>query len=267
MVDLYRPKLHYDWHWDYNTGNGDLGNQGIHQMDIARWFLGESELSPEIVSFGGRLGYEDAADTPNTQIVVHGYAKAPLIFEVRGLPKAKEFQEKGWGENMDNYRGSGVGVVVQCEKGYLVCPSYTAVTAYDPDGKVIKSWKGGADHYENFLKACRSRKHEDLNADILQGHLSSALCHTGNVSYQLGAKATPHEIRESIKGNELVADSFDRMIEHLAANGVPVDQPILTKGASLKMDGKAEKFIGNEAASQRLSREYRKPYVVPEITV
>jgi predicted dehydrogenase len=266
-VDLYRPKLHYDWHWDFNTGNGDLGNQGIHQMDIARWFLGEMELSPEIISFGGRLGYEDAGNTPNTQVILHNYAKAPLIFEVRGLPKAKEFQDKGWAENMDKYRGSGVGVIVQCEKGYLVIPSYSNVTAFGPDDKEIKSWKGGADHYENFLKAVRSRKYEDLNADILQGHLSSALCHTGNVSYQLGKKATPHEIAQSLKGNELLANSFDRMVEHLAANGVPVDQPILTRGEQLHMDGKAEKFLSNDAASQRLSREYRKPYVVPEITV
>jgi len=266
-VDLYRPKLHYDWHWDYNTGNGDLGNQGIHQMDIARWFLGEQELSPEIISFGGRLGYVDAGDTPNTQVILHNYAKAPLIFEVRGLPKSKEFQEKGWGENMDKYRGSGVGVIVQCEKGYLVIPSYSSVTAYGPDDKEIKTWKGGADHYENFLKAVRSRKPEDLNADILQGHLSSALCHTGNISYQLGKKATPHEIAQGLKGNEVLANSFDRMVEHLAANGVPVDQPILTRGEQLHMDGKAETFSGKEAASHRLSREYRKPYVVPEITV
>jgi predicted dehydrogenase len=267
MVDLYRDKLHYDWHWDFNTGNGDLGNQGIHQMDIARWFLGEKELSPEIISFGGRLGYEDAGNTPNTQIILHNYAKAPLIFEVRGLPKAKEFQEKGWGENMDKYRGSGVGVIVQCEKGYLVIPSYSSVTAYGPDDKEVKTWKGGADHYENFLKAMRSRKHEDLNADILQGHLSSALCHTGNVSYQLGKKTTAHEIAQSIKGNEVLADSFNRMVEHLAANGVPVDQPIMIRGESLNMDGKSEKFLGNEKASHMLSREYRKPYVVPEITV
>ncbi|MCA8996034.1 MAG: Gfo/Idh/MocA family oxidoreductase, partial [Planctomycetaceae bacterium] len=87
MVDLYRPKLHYDWHWDFNTGNGDLGNQGIHQMDIARWFLGEGQLSPRVMSIGGRIGYDDAGDTPNTQIIYHDYEAAPLMFEVRGLPQ------------------------------------------------------------------------------------------------------------------------------------------------------------------------------------
>src|SRR5438876_9852138 len=69
---LMRTKLHYDWHWVWPTGNGDLGNQGIHQMDIARWFLSEPELSPRVFSIGGRLGYVDDGQTPNTQIIVHG---------------------------------------------------------------------------------------------------------------------------------------------------------------------------------------------------
>lgn len=267
MVPLYRPRLHYDWHWDFNTGNGDLGNQGIHQMDIARWFLGESQLSPSIVSFGGRLGYDDAGDTPNTQIVVHSYEKAPLIFEVRGLPKAKSFQKEGWGDNMDNFRGSRVGVIVQCEKGYVVIPSYSGAVAFDPDHKEVKKWDGGGDHYANFLKAVRSRKHEDLNADILDGHLSSALCHTGNISYQMGQKATAKEIADTLTSTPLVADSFDRMISHLKANDVNVDEAVLTRGATIAMDPVKETFPGNAEASRRTTREYRAPYIVPEIKV
>src|SRR5512133_347297 len=85
---LMRKKLHYDWHWVWPTGNGDLGNQGIHQMDLGRWFLGENALSPRVWSLGGRLGYVDDGTTPNTQIVFHDYKKAPLIFEVRGLPES-----------------------------------------------------------------------------------------------------------------------------------------------------------------------------------
>ena len=108
--DLYRPKLHYDWHWDWNTGNGDMGNQGIHQMDIARWFLGEPALAPRVISIGGRLGYEDAGNTPNTQVVYLAYEKAPLIFETRGLPRSKAAQAK-WGDSMDEYRGSRRGRV------------------------------------------------------------------------------------------------------------------------------------------------------------
>ena len=104
-------------------------------MDIARWFLGYDTISPRVISIGGRLGYEDAGDTPNTQTVIHDYPDAPLIFETRGLPKAKKFQiaedPKDWDRNMDNYRGSRIGVIVQCENGYVVVPSYSSATAFD----------------------------------------------------------------------------------------------------------------------------------------
>src|SRR5882672_6764611 len=83
----HRARFHYDWHWFNAYGNGDVGNQGIHQMDVARWFLGERGLPRHTLSIGGRLGYVDDGNTPNTQVVVHDYPTAPLIFEVRGLPK------------------------------------------------------------------------------------------------------------------------------------------------------------------------------------
>ena len=93
---IHRQHFHYDWHWFWDYGNGDVGNQGIHQMDIARWFLGEPELSPRVWGIGGRLGYEDDGETPNTLIAYHDYEKAPLIFEVRGLPRDKSHQtDKG----------------------------------------------------------------------------------------------------------------------------------------------------------------------------
>ena len=142
-VDLYRPKLHYDWHWDYNTGNGDMGNQGIHQMDVARWFHGAKTLSPRVVSFGGRLGYEDAGNSANTQVVLHDYPECPLIFETRGLPKSKAAQS-GLGRSMDNLQGSQIGVVVECENGYVVSTaSYGECRAYDNDGKEIERLRGG----------------------------------------------------------------------------------------------------------------------------
>ncbi len=196
---LMRQKLHYDWHWQFVTGNGDLGNQGIHQMDIARWVLGEKELSPAVFSVGGRFGYIDDGDTPNTQVVYHAYKKAPLIFEVRGLPRAKQFHAEGWGKNMPDYRGAQIGVVVDCEGGHMVIPTYDSAIAYDKAGKEIQRWKKGADHYANFIAAVRSRRTGDLNAEIEEGHLSSALCHTGNISYQLGQNLSPGEIRDRLK--------------------------------------------------------------------
>ncbi len=264
MVDLYRPKLHYDWHWDFNTGNGDMGNQGIHQMDIARWFLGEQELSPLIASIGGRVGYDDAGDTPNTQIAYHGYEKAPLIFETRGLPSKNLDYKSG----MDKYRGSQVGIIVQCENGYVVVPSYTQATAFDNSGKQIEQWtvKGDANdrHFANLFDAIRSGKYQDLNGEILEGHLSSALCHTGAISHILGAPKKGTEIEKEVADNKLWKDSYDRMAQHLAANGVDISDPKLHVGPWLKMDPKTERFTNSEAANKLLTREYRKGYEVPE---
>lgn len=281
---LMREKLHYDWHWVWDTGNGDLGNQGIHQMDIARRFIGESELSPAVFSIGGRLGYVDDGETPNSQIVFHDYKKAPLIFEVRGLPDKPE------SKNMDKYYGASVGVVVRYENGYVVCPDYANAKVYDNNDKLIKVFgkppmtdeekaaftalpsepkpeptePDAGNHYANFLKAVRSRKTSDLNGKIIDGHISSALCHTGNISYLLGKKASPDEIREKIKGNKEATDSLARLATHLETNGVDLKVDQLTLGEFLKFDPKKEKFIKNPAADKLLTRVYRAPYVVPE---
>jgi hypothetical protein len=256
-VPLMRKKLHYDWHWVWNTGNGDLGNQGIHQMDIARWFLGEMELAPYVISAGGRLGYVDDGETANTHIIYHGYAKAPLIFEVRGLPS------KTGARDMDKYKGASIGVVVECEGGSVTVPNYTSATAYDKDGQVIKSWKGEEDHFANFIKGVKSRKIEDLNSDILEGHLSSALCHTGNISYRLGARKSAEEIKAGLKSEKGMVESFDRMAEHLAANGVDIAKDQVTLGVPLKMNPQTEQFEGNAQAAVMLTRPYRPGFVVP----
>src|SRR6266568_54881 len=255
---LMRKNLHYDWHWVWPTGNGDLGNQGIHRMDIARWVLGETGLSPRVWWVGGRLGYDDDGHTPNTLIVFHDYMPAPLMFEVRGLPSAVGVNE------MDTYRGASIGVVVDCEGGSMVISSYQEALAYDKDGNETKRFKGSASHYDNFIKAVRSRKHTDLNADILEGHLSSALCHTGNVSYRLGKDHSPEEIRDAIKANKDLAEAFGRMEDHLGTNDVDLHDSYATHGAVLKMDPKSERFIDNPEANQMLTREYRQPFVVPE---
>ena len=254
---IMRSRLHYDWHWDFETGNGDLGNQGIHQMDIARWFLGENGLSPRVLSIGGRLGYDDDGNTPNTQLVYHGY-KVPLIFEVRGLP------EKTGSSEMDKFMGSRVGVIIHCEGGHVLVPSYTSAIAYDRDGKEIKKFDGADNHYQNFIKAVRSRKHTDLNADIWEGHVSSALCHTANISHRVGRKSSQQKIRDTIKNNAEATETLGRMLEHLKLNDVNLDKTPLTLGTFLRMDPKVEKFINHPEADALLTRDYRAPFVVPE---
>ena len=257
-LPLRRKKLHYDWHWVWNTGNGDLGNQGIHQMDICRWFLGETELAPRVLSLGGRLGYDDDGETANSQIIYQAYEKAPLLFEVRGLPSAADAKD------MDKYKGASVGCIIHCEGGHVLVPDYNSAIAFDKDGKEIKKWSGSVDHYSNFIAAMKSRKHTDLHADVLDGHLSSALCHTGNISYRLGQTKSPEEIEAAIKSGHDVTEAAGRMAEHLAANKVDINAAKATLGMALTMDGKAEKFTGNEAANKMLTRNYREPFVVPE---
>ncbi len=264
---LYRPELHYDWHWDFNTGNGDMGNQGIHQMDIARWFLGEQTLAPRVMSIGGRLGYDDAGNTPNTQVVYHDYANAPLIFETRGLPRSKAAQSK-WGESMDKHRGSGVGVIVQCEGGHVFVPSYHDAIAYDLTGKVVNEWHGGGNHYQNWLDAIAARDASKLNGQILEGHLSSSLCHTGGISHSLGEKQPAAEIAKSVAANELLANSFERMAGHLRANDVDLDsgEGALTLGPWLELDPATEVFTDNNAANKHRQRQQqREQFAVPDI--
>lgn len=242
---LYRSRVHYDWHWDTNTGNGDMGNQGIHQMDIARWFLGEDRLAPRVLSIGGRLGYDDAGNTPNSQIAYFDYAAAPLIFETRGLPRSKAAQ-KQWGRSMDRYRGSRIGVIIQCEGGHVVVTSYTKATAYDRAGNKIKQWKGGGSHTQNWLQAITRGDRSLLNAEIQEGHLSSSLCHVGCASHQLGEKAVANDIMERIAAMPLLSSSFDRLASHLRANQVDIDsdQEALTLGAWLDVDTETERFTG-----------------------
>jgi hypothetical protein len=164
---------------------------------------------------------------------------------------------------MDAYKDGKVAVVVECEGGDVIVPTYTSAKAVDKNGRTVKEWSGADDHYANFIQAVRSRKVSDLKADILEGHLSSALCHTGNISFLLGKKSSPDEIKEMIKGDRDALPTFERMAEHLAANGVRLSTDKLTLGPVLQMNPKTERFIGNPAADKLLARRYRAPFTVP----
>ncbi len=263
-AELRRKRLHYDWHWVHVTGNGDVGNQGIHQMDVARWFLGEAGLPRRTLSVGGRLGYVDDGDTPNTQVVIHDYASAPLIFEVRGLPAKPGATGP---DAMDRYRGVGVGNVIDCEGGSIVSTNYFTATALDRAGKVVKEFKGADRHMQNFIDVVRSRKTAQLYGPILEGHVSSALCHLGNISHVLGRALPPPVLLEKVKGNAPLAEAHGRMVEHLARNQVDLARTPLTYGVPLTLAAGREAFAGEFAreATPLLTRPYREPYVVKAI--
>ena len=252
---LSRPKFHYDWHWQWDYGNGDLGNQGIHQMDIARWGLGVNDIGQSVLSYGGRLSYEDAGETANTQISIHNYGDKNLIFEVRGL-------------KTDGLKGARVGVIFEGSEGYVVLSSYTGGAAFDPQGKMIKEFKGGGDHFGNFFKAVRERKPELLHADIAEGHLSSALCHLGNISYRLGQTKTLAQAKELVGAYPVqpaMNETLERTVQHLLDNGLTESDIALRMGQYLTIDPAQEIFTGEHAAASNpmLTREYRKPFVVP----
>ncbi|MBN2477241.1 MAG: Gfo/Idh/MocA family oxidoreductase [Pirellulales bacterium] len=250
---ITRRRFHYDWHWQYHWGNGDMGNQGPHQMDLARWGLQLDHLSERVISYGGRLGYEDAGDVANTQVAIHQFGDKTLVFEVRGL-------------ETESLRGAKIGVIFYGTDGYVVLTSYTRGKAFDPDGKVVKEFNGGGNHYANFLKAVRSRNHEDLTADVLEGHLSAGLAHTGTISYRLGDEISLPDLEQElakVASNDQSVETLERTVAHLRANGVDLDKTKLALGPMLKMDPKTETFLDNERANALLTRDYRKPFVVP----
>ncbi len=272
--------VHYDWHWFWNYGNGDFGNQGPHQVDVCRWFLGEDAIAPFSMAVGGRLGYRDSAETPNTLIVYHGY-RVPMVFEVRGLPETQAQQSGSW--KMDRYKGVSIGNIIQCEHGYVVVePDYQEAVIHDNDGKVMLRMNGRPDgagaeggnrpmgltgdsgnHFGNWIAAVRSRKRAELNADIEEGHLSAGLVHTGNISFRLGARRSPGQIKEALQSDRSLAEAFDRMAGHLEANGVDLAKDLLELGAPLKFQPRQERFIGDAAANALARPDYRAPFTVP----
>jgi len=262
MDPIKRKKFHYDWHWIWNYGNGDLGNQGIHEMDKARWGLNKNEMPKSVVSLGGRFGYIDDGQTANTQISLFDYGDAQLIFEVRGLPSKSPYPGKKSPQTQEKPTPF-VGNIWYGTEGFVVCPNYTSGVAYRPDGEIIAEFSGGDDHYKNFVEAVRAGNHKLLNADILEGHLSSALCHLGNVSYQLGTAQPFNKQTNALGDNKEVVATFQSMQDHLKEKDLKLNEMEYRLGKKLIIDPKTELFVGDEGANKMLTREYRKGYEVP----
>ncbi|HUS93302.1 MAG TPA: Gfo/Idh/MocA family oxidoreductase [Phycisphaerae bacterium] len=250
LEPLRRKNLHYDWHWVWPTGTGELGNNGVYPLDACRLALGQGVLPRRVMCFGGRFLFDDDGQTPNTQVCLFQYEPGPLvIFELRNLPS-----EKG---------PKTLPTKMKCERGESKLPS--------PTGKAGETGGFGAHkgHLFNFLSAVRSRKVSDLRADVLEGHLSTALVHMGNISYRLGTPHSPEEAREAIadRGSD-ATEALARCQEHLAANGVDWSKGRFIVGPWLEMDRQAERFVGSSKvvaqANELVKPPYRKPFVVPD---
>jgi hypothetical protein len=256
-----RKNLHYDWHWFWDTGTGEVGNLGAHNLDESRWMIGQQRIAPKVISIGGRVGLDDDGQTPNTQITFFDYEPVPIIYEVRGLPRRKNLRA------IDHFMGTRFGMIIYCEGGYFA-GGRGGGWAYDNNGKKIKQFPGdsGMGHQANFIKAMRSRNVSDLAADVLEGHISAALCHMANISYRLGRKEPAEKINEAIAGNSVLAEAFERCLIHLKTNELDVRNELLTVGPSLTFDQTSERFVGkfSEWANMFVRRDYRQPFVVPD---
>lgn len=177
-------RFHYNWHWNWDYGNGDIGNQGIHEMDICRWGLGVT-LPNKVFSMGGHFMFDDDQVTPNTQV-------ANLEFNVNGKKKIIVFEVRHWISNHEAGIGEGgdsntIGNIFYGSEGYMAISGYNSYKTFlGRKQEPGPSRKEGGSNWENFIKAVRSRKREDLNADIEEGHLSCALMHLANISYRTG---------------------------------------------------------------------------------
>jgi hypothetical protein len=256
-----RKQLHYDWHWQWPMGTGEAANWGAHIVDDALNMTGIATAPRSARSIGGRLGYDDDGETPNTLLVSYDVGDFPLVAQLRALPTRAGM------EAMDHFRGVRLGTVVQCEGGYYA-GGRGGGWFYDNRGKRVEQVEGdgGSGHVQNFLDAVRSRRPEDLNAPMQAGHVSALYCHLGNMSYRLGEKVPAAAGRAAMQADPLASEQLEAMIAHLAANGVDASGPVLTLGAEIRMDAATDTCVGANAAEANAlaRRRYREPFVLPE---
>ena len=252
----YHGNLHtYNWHWFWDTGNGDTGNQGVHEMDIARWAIKDSTLPKRIWSVGGRYvpGEKDQGETPNMQVSVYEYEDAILLFETRGLVGKSGAPDR----MVSNEYYTTDGVI---KGGKFYAQGSEQGESLSVEGAPVTP--GGA--FGSFIQAVRSRKQEEINCDAEVAHYSSALCHLANISYRLGKQDSLLKDENPYNDNETIKDSLGMLKYNLKAVEIDLAENTYSIGRDLQFDPVKEKFIGDKQADAMLTRPYRAPYVVPE---
>jgi len=195
MVPFTHNLVHYNWHWHWNYGNGDVGNQGIHETDLCMWGLGVNSLPERITSMGGKFLFDDCKEVPEIQTSIYHYPKERKIIQ---------FEVRNWCTNLED--GAGVGNIFYGDKGYLVVKGYGTYNTYFGEKREpgpSRSEEGELSlHFTNWLDAIRARDMSIQNAPVETGHLSSALAHLGNISYRLGRQLEFDPVAEQFVGDE-----------------------------------------------------------------
>ena len=269
VVPVQREQMHYDWHWQFAYGNGDIGNQGPHQLDVARWALGNPDLPKRVMSFGGRWGYQDDGQTANNQMAFYQWAEgAPLLFDNRGLPMKDMNWTKGF-EPVFRINGKTaaprIGNVIHCEGGFVA-----EAKAYDNEGQAIKKFDNfddGADHMKNFIESVRAGKIINPNLHVSHGFQAAALAQLSNISYRLGKQLSTDEIKERLANDKAGQETFADFVANLEANKIDLTAEKISAGPWLEFDPVAEKFTGEFAAeANKLAQdEYAAGFELPKI--
>ena len=255
-----REKFHYDWHWQWAYGDGEMGNWAVHYTDDLCHMLGWDKLPPKVQTGGGRFLWKDNGNTPNMIFARMEHDGIPLIVETRNLPFSTDRQTHGV------YMGVRDGNIIQCENA-LIKLSRGGGRAYELDGKtIIKDYPGDAGkvHFKNFIDAIRSGDRDDLNAEIATGHISSGICHLANASYKLGEQATADQVTSAFSGHKDAADTVESVLQQVEMNDAPL--AAMRLGPELTFDPATEKFTGDQAAEANalLRPEMRKEFAIPD---
>ena len=256
-LPVYRPNLHYDWHWDFNTGNGDVGNQGPHEMDVIAWFLDDPVMTGTVRSVGNRFAWNDAGNTPNLLTTWFEMGGVPVIFETNNL-----WVKPGLNSS-PAYKGCRVGVVVTCEGGEFIGGRGGGyIKALDSNEKLHKfPGDGGAGHQANFLEAVRTRNPGLLRAPLAKSINSAQLSHLANLSWRAGEKVARPGLDAQVP--DFALEVLERQEVQLREWSVDTGSSphILGAEVTLAPDGR---LAGPAAVVQMGVTEYRKGFELPK---
>ncbi len=262
---IFRTSLHYDWHWDWNTGSGEMGNWGVHLLDDVRNNVFQDSVTwpTKISGGGGRLSWNDAGQTPNVHFVYFDTGSIPVVIGLSNLPAEPN------GKATPPHSGPDSGYLVYCEGGRLEGQRGRA-KAFDQAGQLVREFKGDngdGRHQQNFIDAVRSRDATQLNADVEIGHHSTGWCNLANLAFRAGGGLSIAEYRKI--GVESWQVLLGEMQTHIQAHGMQLNDKAIRLSPPLELDATTGRFIGEHAAVANglLKREYRKGFEVPELAV